>query len=306
MTCKQRPPLGNSHLCLMLFCISHPFLCASSAPSFVWFWFIGITASLFYPWRLRPWRHSETDSYWTFLLSSSVQSTVYFCCIVISEVLISRWIICIGYTFSVWGFQSLIAFLRLLFSSSTFVFSTARCMATLHCTVILLPEHIFILDWLLSRFYSYALHSVFFRIILLNIFVDAVLKTWFLESDWSYLQAWYSWLISCWSLQFSHSVGSHAFWASLWYARGIKRLEVAGLWSSKLVSLVRCNPCHFFPLTSIFRQVGFCPFSSTWRLQLSVIIGMSSECLWCCFHAIGFIQRAACSHFTIEWQYLVG
>jgi hypothetical protein len=34
----------------------------------------------------------------------------------------------------------------------------------------------------------------------------------------------------------------------LWYARGIKRLEVAGLWSSKLVSLVRCNPCHFFPL----------------------------------------------------------
>ena len=166
--------------------------------------------------------------------------------------------------------------------------------------------HIFYLDWLLSRFYSYALHSVFFRIILLNIFEDAVLKTWFLENDWSCLQAWYSWLISCWSLQFSHSAGSHSFWASLWYARGIKRLEVAGLWSSKLVSLVRCNPCHFFPLTSISRQVGFCPFSSTWRLQLSVIIGRPSACLWRCFHAIGFIQRAAGSHFTIEWQYLVG
>ena len=117
--------------------------------------------------------------------------------------------------------------------------------------------HIFHLDWLLSRFYSYALHSVFFRIILLNIFEDAVLKTWFLENDWSCLQAWYSWLISCWSLQFSHSTGSHSFWASLWYARGIKRLEVAGLWSSKLVSLVRCNPSHFFQLHQyLFRWVS--------------------------------------------------
>ena len=52
-------------------------------------------------------------------------------------------------------------------------------------------------------------------------------------------------LISCCSLQFSLGVGSHSLWASLWYARGIKRLEVARLWSSQLVSLVRCLTCYF-------------------------------------------------------------
>ncbi len=101
------------------------------------------------------------------------------CCIIISEIFISRSIICIGNTFHEWGFQSLVAFFRLLLSSTTSVITTSGCMATLHCIVKLSPQtsHSVHLDWPLSRFYFYALHSVFSHIILLNIFADVVLKT---------------------------------------------------------------------------------------------------------------------------------
>ncbi len=121
-------------------------------------------------------------------------------------------------------------------------------MATLHCTVILLPwTH---LSFGLTLIQVLFLRSTFglFPHHFVEHFRGRCAQDLVFGKRLKLLAGLvfsFSWLISCCSLQFSLGVGSHSLWASLWYARGIKRLEVAGLWSSKLVTLVRCNPCHF-------------------------------------------------------------
>ena len=104
------------------------------------------------------------------------------------------------------------------------------------------------LVWLLFRFYCCAPLSDSSRIILWNIFVDDVLKTSCLGNVWSYLQAWYS-FVSRLAFFNSCDLGPDSFWASLWHAWGAKRRQVAGLWSSKLVTLVQCKICWVFVLS---------------------------------------------------------
>lgn len=190
---------------------------------------------------------------------------------------------------------------RLLFSSASCCVTSAGCMAALHCIVsrfLILPVF---QSLTLLRFYCCALHSVCFRIILLNIFADGVLRTSLLENDWSYLQAWYWCFVCLRILQFTETRSPFILVFFVTCARNSATpsgrtaiLKVGPFGTMQMLWLVS-------EYLSRFCQVGVCPISTSRGMQFSAatIAWCPGRCRCRFFVSFGFKQRAiGLSHFS--------